>query len=663
MSTELSYSARYDLKVKRTDIQILRAIAVLAVIGYHASPERISSGFLGVDVFFVISGFLVTPKILSALNRDDMEKSKSWVNLKDFYTRRFFRLAPTLFITIIASIVLVLIFVPPIDFEKAFGQMAVSTIGLGNIGAWWFSGDYFSPHPSPLLHTWSLAVEEQIYLLFPIILILTRKKFSPFRRLEIRNTIRLLVIISLTSTLILQYWSVYQDSVSQFIFYSPITRFYEFGLGALVPISAKHSQKIGKYLPFMIFALSVVLFAPLHNRIFSTYIAISLTALTILYGEKWQISPLARPLVAIGNWAYSLYLFHLPLLFIAFYSPVWPNLNHREALKLIAVLILFPIAYINNKYYEKRWIEIQVKDLEFKTPRKAIYWIALPLALSLILFIGSSKSFFGIDPNQKPLPDPSIFLGHCYSLQGKNPCVLGKRTENESILLIGDSHARHLGLTLRNVANQAKIKSLIWTQSGCQFILPETLHNAGWDTLIEKYGVIHKGETQSCFRHNEQIIEWLKKHNATTLLTFRSTSMAENDLNIEPVEFRKLLIDNIKLLSRYSKKVIVIGPNPEYLDHPRFFGGGTLIWQGEYESHAPIRVARNKMSPNAFLDNEFLSIKVMSLKNVHFINGVDTFCNIKYCIRKINNKWLYTDVDHLSYYGTQLYKNQLLAIM
>lgn len=636
---------------------MLRAIAVLAVIGYHAAPERLVNGYLGVDVFFVISGFLVTPKILAALEKDSKSQNRKYKYLKIFYQRRFFRLAPSLFTCLIFTTILVLILVAPRDFEKSFGQMALSLIGLGNVGAWWFSGDYFSPHPSPFIHTWSLAVEEQIYILLPIILLSIKKFFKLVDFRKARLTIILLFSVSIAIQVLLQMLYPAQDSINHFVFYGPVTRFNEFGIGALLA-TIEQSYKNRKYISvLLLLTIGIVLIFPFSAEVNVLIPILILTVIAIATGTEAESPKFLSPMVAIGNMSYSLYLFHLPLLFIAFYSPIWPDIQGREHLKIIAVLVLFPISYINYRFYERKWIQASVDASSGVIIFSLRKWIGLPFMLCCIIFVGSSYSFFGLDPNQKPLPDPSLALGDCYSLQGEHPCPLRKVGGGEKILLVGDSHARHLSTTFGKVAKRANLSPIVWTQSGCQFILKSTLKSIEWKSLVEKYGTQHLGETQSCFKHNQQIVEWLKRNESTVVLTFRSTSMVENDLGINPVEYRKLALKNIEVLANYVTSLVVIGPNPEYLDHARFFGGGTLIWQKNYESTASSMELKENMRSNPFLDNKYYSKKLFNKEKITYIDGIDPFCSQNVCIRKMNERWLYTDVGHLSIYGTNLYKN------
>jgi peptidoglycan/LPS O-acetylase OafA/YrhL len=164
----------------RRDIQNLRGVAVLAVVLFHATESYFPLGYLGVDVFFVISGFVVTPLILRIFT--DQSNGGRLSNLRYFYKRRFYRLAPALAVTLAISAISVFLLGPTSDHQR-FARQGITTLLLvGNVGAYKYSGDYFSPNPNPLVHTWSLSVEEQIYILLPLILILILHNRRNYKR-------------------------------------------------------------------------------------------------------------------------------------------------------------------------------------------------------------------------------------------------------------------------------------------------------------------------------------------------------------------------------------------------------------------------------------------------------------------------------------------------
>ena len=145
----------------RTDVQILRGIAVFAVVLFHINEKYFPLGYLGVDVFFTISGFVLTPLVLRIFVRGSGLSISD--NLFRFYKRRFFRLAPALFIILLFSAILILLFAPTSSHQKFANQGFAVLFLIGNLGAYRYQGDYFDSNPNPLVHLWSLSVEEQIY--------------------------------------------------------------------------------------------------------------------------------------------------------------------------------------------------------------------------------------------------------------------------------------------------------------------------------------------------------------------------------------------------------------------------------------------------------------------------------------------------------------------
>ena len=164
-------------------------------MAFHAFETHFPLGYLGVDIFFVISGFVVTPLIL----RIHSEKFLYWIiELKSFYKKRFFRLAPALAGTLAFSAVAVLLFGNLNDHQKFTRQGIASVLLIGNYGASRYSGDYFSPNPNPLVHTWSLSVEEQIYIILPFVLFVflrrSRDLFNSSVKIECYNNIFVRII-------------------------------------------------------------------------------------------------------------------------------------------------------------------------------------------------------------------------------------------------------------------------------------------------------------------------------------------------------------------------------------------------------------------------------------------------------------------------------------
>ena len=156
-------------KILRNDIQFLRGICVLSVITFHINEKSFSLGYLGVDVFFVISGYVIVPKLIST--SEDWNFRKHLKQVQNFYLRRFWRLYPPLILTMTLSLILIVSLIPTDQFSLIGKQSFFATVMLGNYGAYKVVGNYFQNPGSPLLHMWSLGVEAQIYLILPVVLL------------------------------------------------------------------------------------------------------------------------------------------------------------------------------------------------------------------------------------------------------------------------------------------------------------------------------------------------------------------------------------------------------------------------------------------------------------------------------------------------------------
>src|SRR5262249_41261265 len=191
----------------RADIDGLRAVAVLSVLGYHTGFSKVSGGFVGVDVFFVISGYLISSIVFS-------EIAASRFSVIGFYERRVRRIFPALFGMLAVSSVFAVVYLLPIELVAYCKSMMAAAASMSNLYFWQHSGYFDSPTSQPLLHTWSLAVEEQFYICFPLFLVVVRK-FFPQR---LRASVVLLFFCSLVASIIVV------SHNAETAFYMPYTR-------------------------------------------------------------------------------------------------------------------------------------------------------------------------------------------------------------------------------------------------------------------------------------------------------------------------------------------------------------------------------------------------------------------------------------------------------
>ena len=291
----------------RPEIDGLRALAVMPVLLFHAGFSLFSGGYVGVDIFFVISGYLIT----SIIQREITNKSFSIVN---FYERRARRILPALLFISLLCIPFAYYWMLPFELKSFFDSLIAINLFSSNI-LFWQESDYFSAAAElkPLLHTWSLSVEEQFYVVFPLLLLLlSRFKYS----------ILLVVVftISFLSLLLSEYASAHHATAN---FYLLPTRFWELGFGALLAISSQYwlnpkpmIAQIGSIVGIIGITFSIFYFdstTPFPG--FWTLIPVLSTVLLIAFSKPDNmIGRLLgwKPLTAIGLISYSTYLWHQP---------------------------------------------------------------------------------------------------------------------------------------------------------------------------------------------------------------------------------------------------------------------------------------------------------------------------------------------------------------
>ena len=398
----------------RKDIQVLRGLAVLAVLLFHADASLFPLGYLGVDVFFVISGFVVTPLILRIPSDSANRNSTLLSGLSNFYKRRFFRLAPALTVSLVFSAILVFLLLPPTSHERFARQGIATLLLLGNLGAYEYSGDYFHPNPNPLIHTWSLSVEEQIYFVLPLILL-------PFLRSINRKVVfYLLAFITVFSfTLSLGvidpiYSRLGIENEVLFSFYSPINRIWQFTLGGLgFLIQEKHPNLLGAFfkrtnLVFVI-TLFVVLFGSLELNYKNSSIVVCSIALIVILSKSLCIIPkgIFKKLEWLGYRSYSIYLVHMPLISAIQHSPInqLSNDDWRKALSFVALIFSIWLGALSYLKVEN----IFRGDKSGKIVERKTFWSAvvlfpiLPLVLFVIMDAGSRSNYWGLSGSNPPV--------------------------------------------------------------------------------------------------------------------------------------------------------------------------------------------------------------------------------------------------------------------
>ena len=319
-------------------IQKLRAVAVVAVVLYHANERVSPNGYLGVDVFFLISGYLVIPKMQSAVRTG---------NLRQFYRDRFYRLTPALIGMLLICLFLILIFAKWSGISDFVNQAIFSLLYVGNFSAVLISGDYFSPDGfAPLIHLWSLSVEVQMYLLLPLIMLINKKA--------------LYLSIAVTSFLIFVFSPLFSTDLNTWLFYMFFSRFWEFMLGGLLARLIKAGKIHAVIWRSSFYTLTLLLLVPLQiNKVIYTIVIVMFTSLCLVSSS--ETSNQRNLWTLLGDRSYSIYLYHLPLMYIAKFTPVIYGTN-REIYTVLSILISLVLAEISYRFIENNFRSTEHKN-------------------------------------------------------------------------------------------------------------------------------------------------------------------------------------------------------------------------------------------------------------------------------------------------------------
>lgn len=507
----------------RKDIDGLRALAIIPVMLYHAKPEILPGGFVGVDIFFVISGFLITRILLKEIEDEVF-------TLGRFYERRLRRLVPALIYTIIITLICSLFLLQPEDFENLAVSALASIFFVSNI-YFYESTDYFSiaSEFKPLLHTWSLAVEEQFYLIWPLVIIFVvwlkknRKHYLGYS----------LVVLLILCSLILSTATLYKDQ--QASFYIIPFRLWELALGGLIGMILSRrrfincSVLISSGMSLLGVGLILTSMTCLDSSstfpgVYALPTAIG-TALLIFYGSMTGnfIAKAfeTRVLVFIGALSYSLYLVHWPSLALYRYYNQEVNIELLNVFYLyLAVLILSITSY----YYVE-------KPFRRKLSKGVVYFstAASVLMLSSVLYI--SIVYEGIPSRSGGIPKYAISkevmwewncsLEHINKLEGKY-CVIGKpwREAGSKIVLWGDSHAEHFAPLIEHSIKNQDISVLLYR--GC----PPFLDNK----VVKRRVNGSSSYSDKCGKKFRLLTEWLAMSGEVKGLILAAAWSGYNDI-------------------------------------------------------------------------------------------------------------------------------------
>ena len=351
-------------------IQVLRAVSVLFVFFYHLKNSFFQNGYLGVDIFFIISGLVISLKL-----HENYEKTNR-INIKKFFIKRIKRIYPVLLVFLFTTFLIILIFSPIDTILSNFKRLTFVLLGVANFSYLITKKDYFdNVFEDPLHHTWSLGVEEQFYLIYPFFLaacyFIFKKKISK-------------IILTLICLVIIGAYATYQYSDNRMlIFYLPFFRFWQFLFGALILfLLVKYKKKNNLISLSSFFLIFIVIFSKDYFSEFNKLFLVTIFSGVFLffYNKKNFLTILFnnKQFIYFGNISYSFYLWHLPVIY--FYDLYYID----SLIRVPTIFILtFTISSLSHRYVEQKFRYYNFEKIFIK---KYILIFLLPVLIFLFSF-------------------------------------------------------------------------------------------------------------------------------------------------------------------------------------------------------------------------------------------------------------------------------------
>jgi peptidoglycan/LPS O-acetylase OafA/YrhL len=649
----------------RSDVDGLRAVAIIPVVLYHFGFPTFSGGYVGVDVFFVISGFLIT----SIIYREMLEGHFSFTQ---FYEHRIRRLFPALFFIIAVTAIVAAFLLLPGDFRSFSQSVVAATVFGANLLFWKTSGYFDGPaEMKPLLHTWSLSVEEQFYIVFPVVLLVVIR----YARQHVRLVLILATLISFFASL------VAVEKQQEAAFYLPVFRAWELLLGALlalnaVPHPATHMQRhalsllgLGLIL-YSVFSFSAETAFP---GVYALFPSLG-TALIIYAGSGERAGGVGcpslvgavlgwRPLVLIGLISYSLYLWHWPLIVFAKYYALRELTMGEKMVLLMASILLATLSwrYIERPFRGRSGWLSRKQLFVFSTMLMAIAITAglaghltngfqqrVPQEIAKIESVGSQT-----DPwrkNCQNLPVEKISLG--------DVCAVGeKKAYQPDFLLWGDSHALALAPAFNEISKQKQRSGWFIGKNACPPLLG-----------VERFDSHH-----GCIPYNEAVAQFIEQHQGIRTVylagrwglhangprygreTGQPSVISPQGVEDNPDAFQQGLERTLAFLKQRNIDVAFIMAVPEV---------GWLVpselARAKWFAHpAPAGPTLEAYSARQQPVKEILA-KVKASHDFRVLEVAPIFCPEGQCFVEHGGVPLYRDDDHLSKQGAQ-FATQLIV--
>ncbi|MDN0077468.1 acyltransferase family protein [Crenobacter sp. SG2303] len=654
----MSHRSTLEKGFYRPDIDGLRGIAVLLVVLCHAGFTQFKGGFIGVDIFFVISGFIVSTTIIP-----NIEQNK--LSLVDFYAKRAKRLLPSLYLVCITTFLFSSLFLLPQNLIEVAKNIGYISIFSSNIYLSHQTG-YFAPQATdlPLLHTWSLSVEEQFYLILPAALIALLPRGRRF-------TIVAFGILSLASLYVSETNTSHGNEAAYYLFQN---RAFEFLLGVILALCLGQAKAARKW-PFDILllvgliALGTITYTYSEKTPFPGWHALipcGAALILIFAGNRtafFRIFLDNKPLVYAGKISYCLYLWHWPVIF-AFNRFGYDSIYGHS----VAILISTGLAILTHHLIEKPFRYSATPN------KKALLRLMLsPILLSgaLIIIGKNTDRFLFLYPEKvvsyyKDAGDlwEAPREKYCWQkigISNSQQCRLGHEDATPNSVLWGDSHAYHFVNFIDNIGKEKQLTIHDIAYSECPPIA-----NMSATSNDSHY----KDNNSRCKIHDKNAMEYILKEPAIRYVfmsavwhSYQNSGTDQNatyGIGFHPGEFEKELQTTIQQLESAGKQVVILDDIPTI---PK----SMVNCQAYNELFLPVK-QQNCSYPEKLADGNYLSVQDMfgrikkTNPKVSIINTFNVLCSNGICRTSFGQvpAYRYDDIGHLGVSASKIFFDEYM---
>ena len=653
----------------RPEVDGLRAVAIIPVLLFHAGISAFAGGFFGVDVFFVISGYLITMQLATS------EKT-GWQLLRNFYHRRIRRLFPAVAVVSLSTALIAFLIMTPSQLKPFFSSFTATQVFFQNFYLWQNSGYWDqSLETSPLMHTWSLAVEEQFYFLFPFLFVFTKIRKSTNVLITIAGAIFVVSFFAATTRL-------GTSSIGAF-FLLPY-RAWELMAGALIalyefkrhgqPQTQIRLQKAAVNLGIAMILLSIVAGDKnTYHPGFMTLLPVVGTSLVIAFGRQSSVASkiLSKRLFTdIGKLSYGLYLWHFPILAI---WRVKKGTELANAEVFVAMLATFVLSYLMWRYAETPFrdrVRIKTRTVAFVASIGFVALVVIGVVGQQTAFGKTSSKELSLLEEQSRSPH---FKDSCEEVDFDPPisgCIIGSNQLVGSmgeVVLLGDSHAGGLQLELSRVLEERGISGMSFVKYACP-----PLPNVIWEP----------DDNSRCREFNQIIDLILSESKVTDVILFaRWTAHAEGVNYVNHKGYRE---DNNGNDGSITSPIRAFDSDEDRIS---FLGGQIKLVIDQFESAGkrvhlmypvpelgwePVQYARRFINRGESWHNQlnipykhflmrtqriFTQLELAVSPDTNVIYSYEAFCNNQitdWCVASSGNTLYYGDNNHLNKNGAKL---------